>query len=48
MKLSETSFSFLEVDCIQQFGKEKGNQIFEQAEKYIKNFLTMPTIVTMP
>ena len=25
MKLNETTLSFLEVDCIQQFGKEKGN-----------------------
>ena len=24
MKLNETTLSFLEVDCIQQFGKEKG------------------------
>ena len=33
MKLNETTLPFLEVDCIQQFGQEKGKLIFEQAEK---------------
>ena len=39
MKLNETTLSFLEVDCIQQFGKEKGNLIFEQVEKIFQELL---------
>ena len=39
MKLNETTLSFLEVDCIQQFGKEKGKLIFEQAEKIFQELL---------
>ena len=39
MKLNETTLSFLEVDCIQQFGKEKGNLIFEQVEKFFQELL---------
>ena len=48
MKLNETTLSFLEVDCIQQFGKEKGNLIFEQVEKIFQELLNNATIVTMP
>ena len=39
MKLNETTLSFLEVDSIQQFGKEKGKLIFEQAEKIFQELL---------
>lgn len=39
MKLSETTLSFLEMDCIQQFGKEKGKLMFEQAEKIYQELL---------
>lgn len=39
MKLNETTLFFLEVDCIQQFGKEKGNLIFEQVEKIFQELL---------
>lgn len=39
MKLNETTLPFLEVDCIQQFGQEKGKLIFEQAEKIYQELL---------
>ena len=39
MKLNETTLPFLEVDCIQQFGQEKGMLIFEQAEKIYQELL---------
>lgn len=39
MKLNETTLPFLEVDCIQQFGQEKGKLIFEQAKKIYQELL---------
>lgn len=39
MKLSETTLSFLEMDCIQQFGQESGKLIFEQAENIYQGLL---------
>lgn len=38
MKLNETTLPFLEVDCIQQFGQEKGKLILSKQKKFIKNF----------
>ncbi|MBD5507811.1 MAG: L-2-amino-thiazoline-4-carboxylic acid hydrolase [Lachnospiraceae bacterium] len=32
MKMNETTLSFLENDCVQQFGNEKGTTIFQRAE----------------
>lgn len=32
MRINETTLTFLENDCIQIFGVEKGNAIFQQTE----------------
>ena len=39
MKISETTFPFLEGDCVQRFGMEKGNAIFRQTEAVYEELL---------
>lgn len=40
MKMSETTFPFLENDCIQRFGAEKGTVIFQQTEALYQELLS--------
>lgn len=39
MKLNETTLSFLEKDCIQIFGSQKGDAIFRQAERIYQSLI---------
>lgn len=40
MKFSETTLSFLEADCLRQFGENEGRLIFEQADKIYQQLLS--------
>lgn len=40
MRISETTFPFLENDCVQTFGAEKGSAIFQQTEALYQKLLS--------
>ena len=40
MRISETTFPFLENDCVQTFGAEKGSAIFQQTEALYQQLLS--------
>lgn len=39
MNISETTFSFLQQDCIKEFGNQKGKELFESTEQMYQHLL---------